>query len=106
MERLPAIQEVQSVAEVFMASGMFQDVKDVSQAMVKIMAGQEIGLPPVASLRSIDLIEGQIQVRSHAIAALINKAGYDYLVIESTEKRCEIQYFLREGKQAKTAMTP
>ena len=105
MERLPAIQDVQSVAEVFMASGMFQDVKDVSQAMVKIMAGQEIGLPPVASLRSIDLIEGQIQVRSHAIAALIKKAGYDYLVMESTDQRCVIVYYLRDGRKATAAMT-
>lgn len=91
---LPVITEVMPVAEIMMASGFFKDTKDVAQAAVKIIAGQELGIGPVAALRGIDIVEGQVSLRSHLVAAMIRKSEkYDYTVNESNEERCVITYY-------------
>lgn len=38
------------------ASGYFGDVKSQAQAMVKVLAGAEIGLPPFASMSGIHIV--------------------------------------------------
>lgn len=91
---LPTLQESQSLAEVFVKSGMFKDAKDVAVATVKIMAGAEMGLGPIASLRGITLVEGKLSVDVHAMAALVlmkGKCRYDVLV--STDELCEVEFF-------------
>lgn len=91
---LPVITEVMPVAEIMMASGFFKDTKDVAQAAVKIIAGQELGIGAVAALRGIDIVDGQVSLRSHLMAAIIRKSDkYDYTVNENTEERCVITYY-------------
>ena len=68
-------------------SGYFKDITQIPQAVVKIMAGQELGLEPFAALKGLDIMEGQIQIRSHTMAAMIKKSGkYRYVVHEMTDK--------------------
>jgi len=90
---LPVITEVMPVAEIMMQSGFFKDTRDVAQAAVKIIAGQELGIGPVAALRGIDIVEGQTTVRAHLAAAMIRKSEkYDYMINEHTDERCVITY--------------
>ena len=77
METLPVLKldEVTGMADLFVKSGYFKGVKDVAQAAVKIMAGNELGIPPTAALRGIYLVEGNITLAAHLMAAMIKKSG-------------------------------
>lgn len=96
-ETLPAIRSIDDLnryADIMMKSGFFQDVKSAAQACVKIMAGQEIGIPPIASMRGIYIVKGQVSMSSQIMAALIKRsATYDYRVVETTNHQCSIQFF-------------
>ena len=49
-QQLP-ITEIMSIGKAFAESGMFLDTKSAAQAIVKIQAGQEIGIPPFAAMK-------------------------------------------------------
>ena len=88
------MDDVTSAAKVLQASGYFKDVRDVAQAAVKIMAGNELGIPPIAAMRGFDMVQGQLSMRSHLMAAMIKKSGrYDYKVLDSTGESCSIEFF-------------
>lgn len=53
-----------------------------------ILAGQELGLPPMATLRSIDIIQGTPGLRAHAMRGLVQSRGHTVQVVESTNERC------------------
>jgi len=52
-----------------------------------ILTGQEIGLEPMAALRSIDVIQGTPAMRAHALRGLVQSAGHEVWVEESTDTR-------------------
>lgn len=52
-----------------------------------VLTGKEVGLEPMAALRSIDVIEGSPAIRAVAMRALVLHAGHDMWVEESTATR-------------------
>jgi hypothetical protein len=62
-----------------------------SEAAAAIMTGQELGLSPIASLRSIDIIQGVPAMRAVAMRALAQSRGHDMWVHESTATRCVVR---------------
>lgn len=87
------LAEIRQWAAVFVESGMFKDVRDVSKAVVKIQAGQELGLPPFAAMRGFDIIEGKPAPNAGLTAALVRRSGrYDYRVTRSDAVACEIEW--------------
>lgn len=52
-----------------------------------ILTGQEIGLEPMAALRSIDVIQGTPAMRAHALRGLVQSRGHEVWVQESTDTR-------------------
>lgn len=92
------IGELMSMADAFAKSGMFQDTKTAAQAIVKIQAGQEIGIPPFAAMTGIHIIQGKPTLGAGLIASRVKGSGkYDYKVIEQTEKICSIDFY--QGKE-------
>lgn len=88
------IAQVKWAGEVFFKSGMFADTSDMSQAMVKIMAGQELGLAPFAAMNGINIIKGRPSMSANLIASAVKKhPKYDYRVITNTDVHCEIEWF-------------
>lgn len=57
------------------------------EAAAAIMTGAELGLSPLAALRSIDIIQGTPALRAIAMRALVQSKGHDIWVEESTETR-------------------
>ncbi|MFF2100899.1 hypothetical protein [Streptomyces sp. NPDC058202] len=53
-----------------------------------ILAGSELGLKPMATLKSIDVIQGTPALRAHAMRAVVQKQGHEVEVVESTPERC------------------
>ena len=75
-------------------SGYFVDVKSEAQAMVKVMAGAELGIPPFASMTGINIIQGKPVLGGNIIATLIKNSGrYDYRIKSHDNNGCTIQFF-------------
>lgn len=90
--------EIMSIGKAFYESGMFTDIKSAAQAVVKIQAGAEMGIPPFAAMSGIHIIQGKPTVGAGLMAANVKGSGkYDYRVVESTEKVCSIDFF--QGKE-------
>lgn len=56
-----------------------------------ILAGQELGLKPMASLRSMDIIQGTPALRAHAMRGLLQSQGHSIQLVESTMTRCRMR---------------
>ena len=91
-------QDAVSIGETFYKSGMFTDIKSAQQAIVKIIAGQELGIPPFAAMSGIHIIQGRPAIGAGLMASRIKGSGkYDYRVMEQTDKVCSIDFF--QGKE-------
>lgn len=76
-----------------------REFKDQPQLVTAaILTGQEIGLEPMAALRSIDIISGTPAMRAHALRGLVQSRGHDVWVEESTETRAIVKG-QRKGSQ-------
>src|SRR5687767_12193176 len=95
--------DVMQLGTVLARSGYFQDARDMSQAVVKILAGQEMGFGPIASMTGIHIVKGKPVLGANLIAAAIKRSGrYDYKVREFTGEICRIEFFEREGAKTVT----
>lgn len=65
--------------------------------MAAILAGNELGLPPMAALRSLDIIQGTPGLRAHAMRGLIQSHGHTVQLVESTDTRC-VMRGMRKGE--------
>ena len=86
--------QLQAAATALQASGYFSDVRSQAQAVVKVMAGAELGLPPFAAMTGIHIIQGKPALGANVIATLIkNDPRYNYRVLEHTDAVCRIQFY-------------
>lgn len=97
VQQLP-INELMNMAKAFAESGMFADTKSAAQAIVKIQAGQEIGIPPFAAMTGIHIIQGKPTIGAGLIASRVKGSGkYDYKVIQQDATVCSIDFY--QGKE-------
>ena len=110
------------VAEAFALSGFFGPTRNVpapiqqaAQAFVRIQAGKELGVGPVASMTGINIISGKPEIGAKLLAALIRRSDrYDYTIPTLTNDTCtvvihdnkldertEISHTMEDAKRAK-----
>ncbi len=88
-----SFETLKDMSTVLFKSGYFADVKSEAQAIVKVLAGAELGLPPFASMAGIHIISGRPALGSNVIATLVkNDPRYNYKVVECTAKTCTIDW--------------
>jgi hypothetical protein len=84
---------ISKAANALQKSGYFKDVTSEAQAIVKVMAGAELGLPPFASMSGIHIISGKPALGSNVIATLVkNDPRYNYKIVECNNKVCTIAW--------------
>jgi len=104
-EPLP-ISEIMNMGKAFAESGMFPDIKSAAQAVVKIQAGQEMGIQPFAAMTGIHIILGRLTPGAGIIASKIKASGkYDYEIKELNEKICSIDFFQTGKKLGNSTFT-
>jgi hypothetical protein len=87
------------LGQVLAMSGYFKDARDEAQAVVKVLAGQEIGIGPVAAMVGIHVVDGKPTFSARLMAALIKRSGrYTYRVKTMSDQECVIEFF--EGKES------
>ena len=91
---LMTLQETMSLGEVLAKSGYFTDAEGQAQAVVKVLAGREMGFGPIASMTGVYIVKGKPTIGANLLGAAIKGSGrYDYRVIELTDGRAEIAFF-------------
>jgi hypothetical protein len=85
---------MQRTAKVMVASGFFEDSKDVAQAVVKVMAGAELGIAPFAAMSGVHIVHGKPTLSSNVIATLVkNDPRYDYRVKVCDNNVCVLTWY-------------
>lgn len=106
------LEEIKEIAQILYESGFFSDVKNAAQGTAKILAGAEMGLDPMESMRSIHAFDGSTSLHYTQVLALIRRSDkYEYKILESTEQKASIRFYrfdpvekgwLEEGTQSWT----
>ena len=68
------------------------------EATAAILAGAEVGLSPMASLRSFDVIQGQAAPRAITLRAIVQSFGHEIELVESTSTRCRVRGRRRDSQ--------
>jgi hypothetical protein len=89
---------ITDLGRILAKSGFFADTRDEAQAIVKVLAGSELGFGAIASMTGFHIIKGRVSMSANLMAAAVKRSGrYNFRVIELTDKACEIAFF--EGTQ-------
>lgn len=89
-----SMDDVERAAKAMTASGFFADTKQAAQAVVKILAGQELGFGPFASMTGVHVIQNKPVLAANLMAAAVKRTGkYNYRVLTLTDDHCEIAFF-------------
>lgn len=87
-----------TVARMLAESGFFGEVKDAGKALAKILAGQELGIGPIASLMGIYYQQGKVTYSANVMATAVKKhPQYDYRVKTIGTTECAIEFFERSA---------
>lgn len=77
-------------------------IKTPEQALAIILTGREIGIPPMAALNTINVIQGKPTVSPQLMLALIERSGQlDDIKVEVTDKGATVT-MKRKGRTAHT----
>jgi len=94
LTKLNTVEDLARVGDVFVRSGFFADTRDAAQAIVKVMAGQELGFAPIASMTGVYIVKGKVSLSANLIAAAVKRSGrYTFRVRKHDATVCEIEFF-------------
>jgi hypothetical protein len=86
--------EAMRIGEVLAESGFFADTPTAAKAIVKMLAGRELGFGPIASMTGVDIIQGQVAVKPKLLASAIQRSPhFRYRVVEHDEQHCAIEFY-------------
>jgi hypothetical protein len=94
--QLMSIADVQQTAKAIVTSKMIAGVENESQAIVKILAGQELGLGPIASVNGLYVLNGRVGMMASVAGALLQKGGYHWTSTwDDTDNptACEVTFY-------------
>lgn len=93
-----SLPDALALADVMARSGLFPDTSSAAQAVVKMLAGAEMGFGAIASMKGINIIDGVPSMGAHLMACKIKGSGkYDYRLHRCDREACDIEFFERRG---------
>jgi len=85
---------VMELANVIAGSRDFPDVRTPEKAAVRILAGREMGVGPIASVIGIRVQAGRVSMDATLMAGCIKRSGrYDYKITAHTNDVCAMVFF-------------
>ena len=85
------------LAEVMAKSGFFTDARDAAQAVVKVLAGAEMGFGPVSSMTGVNIIKGKVSIGANLMAAAVRRSGLR--LSRKAPRRSAVRDRLPHGRQ-------
>ena len=96
--RYESMDDLERLGKAMVASGYFTDANSISKAVVKVLAGREMGFGPIASMNGIHVIKGKTSVGANLMASAVKThPRYNYKVKVLTDKVCTLELF-EDGK--------
>lgn len=90
------IGDAAQLAELMIRSGLFKSMGGPAEAVIRMMYGRELGLPPITAMTSIDVVEGKPAPSAGLILSLIEQhPDYDYQVGVCTDESAEVTFLRR-----------
>lgn len=83
---------LQKVSEGLFASGLFPNTKNKYGAFSIVQYGRELGIPPMMSLRNINIISGQLACNAQLMLTLAMQKGVTYEVLKEGDKGASIRF--------------
>ncbi len=103
---VPMEQDLLQLGKAMANSGFFKDAQRASQAIVKILAGREMGIGPSAAMAGIYIIDGKTVLSAGLIASAIKRSErYDFRVKALTPQACTITFLERGEVVGESAFT-
>ena len=89
---------LERVAGLAADSGLYgSGAKTKAQLLMKLIYGRDLGISLSAALSGIDIYDGKMELSANLIAALLEAhPHYAYAILESTNERCELEFFKDE----------
>jgi len=93
-----SLDDTERLARTAVASGLVA-VRRAEEAVVLLLTGRELGLPPMQSLRGIYVVSGRPVLSADLMVAVVRRSGLcrSWRVIKSTAAECTIETH-REGE--------
>jgi hypothetical protein len=92
-----AISQISANIATTSLAGAYRGKPDEVTAV--ILAGHELGIQPMTSLKSIDVIQGQPALRAHAMRGLLQSKGHEIELVEADDDHC-VMRGRRKGAEA------
>jgi hypothetical protein len=91
-----SLEDPEQLGRVLAASGYFDDARQAAQAVVKVLAGAELGFGPIAAMTGVYIVKGRVTLSANLMAAAIKRhPKYDYRVKDLTDDKAEVAFFER-----------
>ncbi|MET9517477.1 hypothetical protein [Streptomyces sp. NPDC002994] len=84
-----AISTIAAAIATTSLAGAYRGKRD--EIVAVILAGHELGLQPMTSLKSIDVINNQPALRAHAMRGILQSKGHEVELVESTGTYCKMR---------------
>lgn len=98
--------DLMQLGKVLSGSGYFADAKDAAQAVVKVLAGQELGIGAIASMTGIYLVKGKVTLSANLMAAQVKRSGrYNYRIARLDDTGCEVIFFEQGQEVGRSSFT-
>ncbi len=96
---LVSLEQTKDLGQVLAASKLFTDAKEAAQAVVKVLAGRELGFGPIASMMGVYFVKNRVSFSANMMAAAIQASGkYRYRVRKHTKTECVIDFQEKDEK--------
>ncbi len=103
---IQSLADMEKLGRLFVESGLFPDTKDLPKAVIKILAGREIGVSPFQAMEGIDIINGRVVISPLLLSAIIKSSNkYNYRILSSSDKECTIAFYERGEFIGKSTFT-
>jgi hypothetical protein len=89
--------DLMTLGQTLAKSGYFSDARDAAQAVVKVLAGRELGIGDIAAMTGIYIVKGRVTMSANLMASLIKRSGkYNYRVTRMENDGVTIVFY--EGR--------
>jgi hypothetical protein len=86
-------RDMRTLAQDLVNSQMFPNAKNIPGVIAIIQAGFELGIPPVAALNTMSVINGRLALEAKALLAIAQKkVGVSWKVLKEDDSGCEMEF--------------
>lgn len=102
----PGDMDMVTLGTMLAKSGYFADARDAAQSVVKVLAGRELGVGPIAAMTGIYIVKGRVTLSAVLMAGVIKKSRkYNYRIIQRDETTCILDFYEDSEKVGRETFT-